>query len=172
MSRHITKGVAEAIFNAFGNGGRVLLRRGTAEGAPADFQGINGSIRPFSNTDWDGHHFCAEDWHVILAAWFDGGNRTYTRQQFQAIADRTTINFRLDGDPLTTTRTTTKRFLNPEQFGFEEAYYFQQGRIMSPDDLSVGQHQLAYTASEDGQLVDQDSITFFIDAPNAGACLG
>jgi hypothetical protein len=43
---------------------------------------------------------------------------------------------------------------------------------MSPDDLSVGQHQLAFTASEDGQLVEQDTITFFVDAPNTGACLG
>jgi hypothetical protein len=39
--------------NAFGGGGRaVLLHSKTAEGAPADFFGSHGSIRPFAGSPW------------------------------------------------------------------------------------------------------------------------
>ena len=41
MSRRITRGDAEAVLNAFGTGGRVILANGhTAEAAPADFQAV------------------------------------------------------------------------------------------------------------------------------------
>ena len=47
----ITKGDAEAVFNAFGNGGRAVLAHSrTAEGAPADLTGVHGSIRPFAGS--------------------------------------------------------------------------------------------------------------------------
>ena len=47
----------------------------------------------------------------------------------------------LDGAPLTaTTRTSIKRFLNPERFGLAEAYWFQEGRLEAPGQLSVGRH--------------------------------
>jgi hypothetical protein len=171
MSQRITKGHVQSILNAFGNAGRViLLRGGTAEGAPADFLGSHGAIRPFD--DWDNRHFCQEDWHVILIAAFDGGDRSYTRQQFQALADQTTVSIVLDGAPLPgTTRTATRHF-EGTLFGFDEAYYFQEGRIMSPDDLSVGEHHLEVTTTENGTVVFQGQITFHIDAAGTGACLG
>src|SRR3954464_3238481 len=63
----ITRGDAQAVFHAFGNGGRAVLAHSrTAEGAPADVTGSHGSIRPFAGSAWDGAHFCATDWHVIL----------------------------------------------------------------------------------------------------------
>jgi choline dehydrogenase-like flavoprotein len=73
--RRITQGDAQAIFEAFGTGGRVIVANGTTtQAAPADFFGSHGSIRPFDQ--WDGQHFCAEDWHVILIAGaaFDDGD--------------------------------------------------------------------------------------------------
>jgi hypothetical protein len=51
------------------------------------------------------------------------------------------------------------------------AYYFQQGQIMSPADLSVGSHQLEVTVVDAaGQQSFQDGITFVIDEPGTGAC--
>jgi hypothetical protein len=42
MPRRITRGDAEAVLNAFGTGGMVILRQQgeTAEAAPADFLGV------------------------------------------------------------------------------------------------------------------------------------
>jgi hypothetical protein len=144
MPRRITRGDAEAVLNAAGTGGRVILRNGqTTEAAPADFLGSHGSIRPFSGSPWDGRHFCAEDWHVILIAWIDGGDASFGRQQAQANLDPVTNTFTLDGATLAMTRTPIKPALNPQGFGLERAWYFQEGRVMSPEDLSVGQHQLS-----------------------------
>jgi hypothetical protein len=141
-SRRITRGDAEAVLNAFGGGGQaVLLHSKTAEGAPADFLGSHGSIRPFSGSPWDGAHFCAEDWHVILIADIEGGDASFKHNDAARIMDGLNVSFTLDGASLPTTRTAVKRFLNPEEFGLQVAYYFQQGQIMSPADLSVGSHR-------------------------------
>jgi hypothetical protein len=174
MPQRITQGDTRAVLNAFGTGGRVILANGqTVEASPADFFGSHGSIRPFAGSPWDGAHFCAEDWHVILVAWFDGGARdTFNRQRAEEIIAPVTISFTLDGEALETTRTPIKRLLNPPSaFGFEEAWYFQQGKIMSPDALSVGQHELSVTFTntppgEEGS----DQITFFIDPAGSDAC--
>jgi hypothetical protein len=54
----------------------------------------------------------------------------------------------------------------------ERAWYFQEGKIMSPDDLSVGQHELTVRFSDLASGLDEsDGITFFIDAAGTGACL-
>ena len=42
---------------------------------------------------------------------------------------------------------------------------------MSPNDLSVGQHQLSVRFTDGAGLDDSDGITFFIDAAGTGACL-
>ena len=169
--RRITRGDVEAVFQAFGTGGRVILRKGRAtEAAPADFFGSHGSIRPFRGSPWDNRHFCAEDWHVILVAEIDGGDKSFSRQQAEANLGQVTHEFTLDGAPLPTTRTSISRFLNPQPFGLEEAYYFQEGRIMAPGDLAVGRHELALTITDAGDVF-KDGITFFIDAPGTGACL-
>jgi hypothetical protein len=57
------------------------------------------------------------------------------------------------------------------EFGLQVAYYFQQGQIMSPADLSVGSHQLEVTVVDAaGQQNFQDGITFVIDEPGTAAC--
>ena len=81
------------------------------------------------------------------------------------------VSFTLDGAVLPTTRTAIKRFLAPELAGVQVANYFNQGRIMSPADLSIGIHQLEATASDPSGQTFQDEITFFIDAPGTGACV-
>ena len=43
---------------------------------------------------------------------------------------------------------------------------------MSPDDLSVGQHELTVRITDPVSGLDEsDGITFFIDAAGTGACL-
>ena len=63
-----------------------------------------------------------------------------------------------------------KRFLDPTPFGFEEAYFFQQGALLSPSELSVGSHGVSYT--EDGPFGHyEDGITIFIDPAGEEGCL-
>jgi hypothetical protein len=173
MPRRITRGDAEAVLNAFGTGGRVILRHKgeTAQAAPADFLGSHGSIRPFQGSPWDGRHFCAEDWHVILVAWIDGGDGSFDHQQAEASLDPVTVSFTLDQSPLATTRTPIKPFHNPETFDMERAWYFQQGKVMAPADLSVGQHELSVRFTDPTGLDESDGITFFVDAAGTGVCL-
>ncbi|MFI5710705.1 hypothetical protein [Kribbella sp. NPDC051620] len=162
----ITRGDATAVFEAFGNGGRAVLQHSRgAQAAPADDFGTRGSIRPFSGSPWDGATFRADDWHVILIADFEGGDRSFSRQDAERIMQGLTVSFSLDGNPLETTRTAIRRFLDPTPFGLDVAYYFQQGRIMAPTDLTVGQHRLEVDISDSaGQQNFHDAITFTIDA--------
>jgi hypothetical protein len=173
MPRRIKRGDAQAVFNAFESAGAVILRRKgeTAEASPADFFGSHGSIRPFRGSPWDGRHFCAEDWHVILIAWIDGGDASFGHQQAEASLDPVRNSFTLDGAPLETSRTPIKPMLDPQAFDLERAWYFQEGKVMSPNDLSVGQHQLSVRFTDGDGLDDSDGITFFIDAAGTGACL-
>jgi hypothetical protein len=167
----VTRGDAEAVLQAAGTGGLVLLARGattprTIPGAPADAD-RRATIRPFDAPHGaGGRHFCAEDWHVIVLAIIDGGDASFTRQD--AEANPVTLSFTLDGEPLSTTRTALKRSLDPDLFDFEEAWWFQEGRVMAPADLSVGSHRLVVVESDQEDPLE---ITFFIDAPATGACL-
>lgn len=168
-SPRITRGDVQAIFQATPTGRwAVQLHSPTGQGAPFDAQ-LRGAIRPLAVAD--GRHFCAEDWHVILLALVFGGDASFTRQDAEAIASAVTVSFTLDGAPLPTTRTALKPFLGAEQFELEEAYAFQEGRIMAPTDLSVGSHQLVVTVTEPGFPTDVGEITFIVDAPGTGTCL-
>jgi len=110
-SRPITRGDVEAVLHAFGGGGQaVLLHSKTAHGAPADVLGSYGSIRPFAGSPWDGAHFCAEDWHVILIADIEGGDASFKHEDAERIMTGLEVSFTLDGNPLPTTRTAIKRF--------------------------------------------------------------
>ncbi|WP_329477735.1 hypothetical protein OG555_36935 [Kribbella sp. NBC_01484] len=170
--RRITRGDATAVFEAFGNGGRAVLQHSrVAQGAPADDFGTRGSIRPFGGSPWDGAAFCADDWHVILIADFEGGDHSFSHQDAERIMQGLTVSFSLDGNPLETRRTAIRRFLDPSGFDLDVAYYFQQGRIMAPADLTVGPHRLEVDVSDSaGQQDFHDAITFTIDASGTGAC--
>ena len=164
--RRVSQGDAQAVLQAFGNGGRAVLHHSTvAEGAPADFFGSHGSIRPFSGSPWDGAHFSADDWHVILIADIEGGDSSFRQKDATDIMESLDVVFTLDGAVLPTTRTAIKRFSDPGTFGLDVAYYFQQGRVMGPTELAVGSHTLSVNISgPTGNF--QDQITFSIDAPN------
>jgi hypothetical protein len=104
-----------------------------AQGAPAGFFGSHGSIRPFAGSQWDGAHFCAEDWNVILVADIEGGNSSFKENDAERSMDGVDISFSLDNTALPTTRTAIKRISSPELFGLQVAYYFEgysRGRII------------------------------------------
>jgi hypothetical protein len=106
-----------------------------------------------------------------VLAIIDGGDASFTREEAEANLNSVTVSFTLDDAPLSTTRTdlrtALKPSLDPGLFGFEKAWWFQEGRVMSPADLSVGSHQLVVVQSDEEDL----SIEFFIDASGTGACL-
>jgi hypothetical protein len=167
----IKRGDVEAVFSAFGGGGWAVLRHSSvAAGAPADDLGSHGAIRPFQ--PWDGMHLCAEDWHVIVIADIEGGDASFKRPDAESIMSTLAVRFVLDGDVMATTRGAVSRFLNPERFGLEVAYYFQEGRIMSPDELAVGDHTLRCEMTAAGEVVFDNTIHFIVDPPDAGACAG
>jgi hypothetical protein len=130
-------------------------------------------IRVFSGSPWDGRHFCSLDWHVISQAWFEGNQagESRTTTEIRESLSQVEIALVLDGVPLDTVTTPIRPLLNPERFGFVEALYFQEGRVMAPDDLAVGQHELSVTYLLPGFPPLSDSMTIFIDAPGEGTCL-
>ena len=127
-------------------------------------------IRPFSGTPSDGRHFCGEDWHTVLHSSVEGGDASFTKNDAAVILNATSVSFTLDGSALASKRTRIKSVPDPSQFGFVNAYFFNQGRVLSPDALAVGQHELSVRIV-DSSGTFEDRITFFIDAAGTGACL-
>ena len=170
MGDRVSRGDAEAIFKAGHAGVVVMGHAGVVRGAPADID-VRAAIRPYADSPWDGRRFCAEDWHLLVAAWFVPLDESHTLQQARDELAATTIQPVLDGVELDTERTAIRRM--PEQpEGFEEAegFYFQQGKIVAPDEFSVGSHTFAFTVTSPVGNEGSQS-TFVIDAPGTGACL-
>ncbi|WP_410612799.1 hypothetical protein [Amycolatopsis sp. lyj-109] len=162
-----SRGDAEAVLHASGTGGAAIRNHRTvSDGSPADLD-RRVSIRVLPSVD--GRHFCQDDWHVILVAEVSGGDKSFTMQNAKAEASSLRLEFFLDGSPLATERTSIKRFLNPGQFELEEAYLFQQGAIMAPDDLTVGAHSLRVVATDPAGS-GENTITVWIDATGTGVC--
>ncbi|WP_086837824.1 hypothetical protein [Amycolatopsis kentuckyensis] len=162
-----SRGDAEAVLHASGTGGAAIRNHRTVSGgSPADIDG-RVAIRVLPLVD--GRHFCQDDWHVILVAEISGGDKSFTMQEAKAELNSVRLEFFLDGSPLATERTSVKRFLNPGLFDLEEAYLFQQGAIMAPDDLTVGAHSLRVVETTPAGSGEND-ITVWIDATGTGTC--
>lgn len=176
-TRHpVTRGEAESILQAFGGAGRILRsRRIVNPGNPAD-PGVRASIRPLSDPalPFNNRHYCVEDWHVILIAEFDGGDRSFTEVDANSLLSPINFTFTLDGVELTDiTRTPIHRLLDSLSLDptFEVAYFFQQGKLFAPNELAVGQHSLSVVEATPTQEIARDSIIFFIDAAGEGVCV-
>lgn len=157
----VTRGEAEAVLNAYTTGGRTIESLGPdrSNGAPA--AGFVAQIRPFAGTPWDGAHVCADDWHAILVANFDGneiGGPQSTVPEIKARIAAVTVSFTLNGAPLETTRTATKRFL---QSRFQDVFGFQQGTVVK---LAPGTYTLGVQFSDPLFGDFATGITFFVDA--------
>jgi hypothetical protein len=156
----VTRGDAEAVLNAYTTGGRTIESLGPdrSNGAPA--AGFVAQIRPFAGTPWDGAHVCADDWHVIVAAWFDGneiGGPQSTVPEIKARIAAVTMSYTLNGAPLETTRTATKRFL---QSSFQDVFGFQQGTVVK---LAPGTYTLGVHFSDPLSGEFDNGITFYVD---------
>jgi hypothetical protein len=134
MVDRVSRGDAEAVLQASHGGVVATNHAGVVRGAPADID-LRAAIRPYAGSAWDGRHFCAEDWHLLVVAWNVAIDEQHTLQQAKDELAATTIQLVLNGAELDTERTAIRRM--PE--GAEgEAFYFQQGKIVAPDELSVG----------------------------------
>jgi hypothetical protein len=164
-----SRGDVQADLEAFGNGGWAILNHSpSGSGAPADVD-IRFEIRPLGF--YRGSRYCVDDWHVILIAWFEGGDASFSRADAEALLNPVTLRFILDGTPLVTARGPIKPFLNPEPYGWINAYYFQEGRVVSPAELSVGDHELRFDAYNAGRLDYRTKVRFIVDPVGTGACL-
>ena len=163
----VTRGDAEAVFQAFNNGGwAIRLQPGPIEGAPADF--LQDSLARISTTG-NNRHYCALDWHALFISLVEGNRpgETLTNQEIWTNLKARQITYQLDGAPLDAVRTEPRRTTNPQNRGFYEAFYVNVGRIFAPDELAAGQHTLVATGSLAGVI---SNITFVIDAPGTGVC--
>ena len=170
----VTEGDARAIFEAFANGGWAeRLGDGMLEGAPADFMS-NSMARITYMPAWNGRHFCSLDWHVISVAAIDGNavGQSRTNEEIRDYLSRIELDLRLDGAPLDTLRTAIKRTTNPGFRGLVEAFFVQEGQVIAPEGLSIGQHSLQFTGRRPGQPPNVfPPIYFFIDAAGQGVCV-
>jgi len=160
----ISRGEAQAVLNAAGNGGGAIRNHGGGNGAPADADS-QVAIRAYYDS---GIHYCVEDWHVVALAWIV---HTPSMREARAILDPIVMTFVLDGSPLETTRGPIKAFLD-QSFVEKKGYYFAQGRLIAPGELAVGSHVQVVTVN-DPSLPEVVVLTnqFFIDAGGTGACL-
>ena len=173
-SERVTRGDAQAVFQAFGGGGwAIRLNASVIEGAPADFM-PDSKARISPMAAFNGRHYCALDFHVISVAILEGnaeGETLGNQEMIDRIADRR-VEFFLDGAPLETKRTSPRRTTNPVARGFVEAFFVQEGRIMAPEDLAPGQHTLKSIGNRFGfppQTIGD--IVFIIDPAGSGTCL-
>ena len=173
-SPRVTRGDAQAVFEAFGNGGwGIVLNGGNVEqGAPSDFL-PDAMARISPAAQWNGRHFCSLDWHVISAAANEGNplGATRTNSELRETLEGIIFRITLDGALLNTMTTAVKRTTNPERIGAVEAFYVNAGTVMAPEDLAIGPHSVQFTGIRPGRPPQvMPAITFFIDAPGTGTC--
>ena len=172
----ITRGDVQSVLEAFTTGGVVVLVQASDtagfHAAPADLLGSNGAIRPFPQ--WDGQNLCVDDWHVILMGFFEGGDKSFTIQDAEDLLSRWNVTFTLifrgESFMLDTVRTSTRAFLNPDPFGFEKAYGFQQGHIVPAGAFPLGGYTLEAVVEFDGAVRFESSIDFSVDASDSTTC--
>ena len=172
----ITRGEVQAVLEAFATGGVVVLLQASDTAglyaAPADLDGSNGAIRPYH--PWDGRHYCVDDWHVLLIGFFEGGDQSFNIQDAKELLSKWSVTFTLisrgESFVLDTVRTSTRAFLNPDPFGFEKAYGFQEGQIVPAGAFPIGEYTLEAIVEFDGGVQFETSIDFYIDPSDSATC--
>jgi hypothetical protein len=143
--------------------------------------------------------YCVLDWHVLVLAWFDieftvpDLGITWTTRDARTWLASLDMEFSLDGEVVDTSRTPVERYLASDPAEVEaylEDYFgtdvvvgndhaVQFGRILAPDELSVGQHTLRVITSNDRPeptypdgWISDDSVTFTVYPADSEACTG
>jgi hypothetical protein len=161
----VSQGDAEAVYNAIGGRGAIVLHSPTLEGAP-DTQLVR--ISPFGAI---GRHYCSLDWHVVGLNLGEIGPRQVAAAGLAPFVVRIFV----DGELLDFTPGALKR-ADPQSslimFGSSDVFFRAYGAVVAPDALGVGAHTVSVVAVDtaDGTGSFEATNPFFIDAPGAGAC--
>ncbi len=169
----VTRGDAEAIFNAALTGCAAVLAQGNLhEGQPCE-DTQRAQLRLFAPLPTQ--HYCVDDWHVVrITVVFEvapGDTNQGTRQK----VDEFTASFVLDGQPLDTSRTPAKPVTPPSASALgvtTPAYWANIGTLLPPEALGVGSHSSHVETFDPSTNTTSvfDSV-FVIDPSGTGACL-
>jgi hypothetical protein len=145
----VTWGDVRALFETRTTSNQIQLSKGLMVSAPGRAFS-RGRINPF----FDGQQLCDRDWLVLLVS-FGGDQRL---QSTRTIRAGTSVDFLVDGSPVSTRETAIKRFLAPNP----TAYFFgwSVGHFYAPGSLSDGTHALDTTFHSPGGGSETLSITF------------
>jgi hypothetical protein len=170
-SVRVTEGDANAVLQAFGNGGwTILLHAQVVEGAPYDglVEGL-ATIRPYKA--FNNKHYCALDWHTLVVGDIEGGDSTYALSDAEAIISQMDARFSVDGVPVGVVATAIKPFAAGELYGLENAYIRQWGHIFAPADLAPGRHTVSAEQSLPLGEVWSSRISIVVDPAGTGVCV-
>ncbi len=168
----VTKGDVEAILHAADiDGGAILFHEHPVPGFE-DFP--RAAITPLSRHS--GTHYCVDDWHVVRIHYdnFVDNVFFFTKEQVIADLEATTVTLTLDGVTLPAIRTPIIMLnaADQQRFGLPGPDFgFQTGSILSPADLSVGDHTAGLVVTDPVFGTFQDSSTFTVDPSGTGVCL-
>jgi hypothetical protein len=150
---YVTWGDVRALFETRTTANQIQLSKGLSVSAPRQAF-LRGRINPF----FEGQQLCDRDWLVLLVSF--GGDQDV--QSTRAIRAETSVEFVVDGSPVLTQETATKRFLGPDP----KAYFFgwTVGHFYAPGSLSDGTHTLDTTILSPGGGSETLSITFDVES--------
>jgi hypothetical protein len=121
----ITWGDVRALFEARTTATQIQLSNGHLTSAPTTaFE--RGRINPFAS----GQDFCDRDWLILLASFGIG----HTPGSMRAVRATITMTFTVDGAPVSTVATATKRFLTGDPktsfYGWSVAHFYEPGELV------------------------------------------
>ena len=169
-----TKGSAQASFHAYITGGQAIASHQLDAPGASTYGGDESpaTLRPFE--PWDRRHVCETDWILLVAANFDGnfvGMDPRTNQAILANLDATTVEMTLDGAPLDTDRTGSKRFVGYHEEEATDVFGFQEGAVLAPGTLDPGRHTFGISFNDPFWGAFESSIRFYVDAAGTGVCV-
>jgi hypothetical protein len=167
----VTKGEVEFILHTDAGAGAQVLHAHPVQG---DDDYPRAIISPLSSQS--GAHYCVDDWHLVRIGDFEGVDNVifFTKEQVISDLEANTITLTLDGVTLPVTQTPITKFNTADQHRFGlpgPAYGFEAGSILSPADLSVGDHTAGVVLTDPVFGTFTDSSTFTVDASGTGVCL-
>jgi hypothetical protein len=152
----VTWGDVRALFETRTTAGQVQLFKNLSVSAPRTAY-LRGRINPFAT----GLTFCDEDWLILLASF--GGDQHHSSTQ--AIRAGISVSFLVDGAPVATVSTATKRFLTGDP---KTAFFgWSVGHFYAPGSLADGVHTLATTLRFSAGIEVLDT-TFSVEPETCG----
>jgi hypothetical protein len=133
-------------------------------------------IRPFPG--YDAVPYCVLDWHLLALAWSipeylgEGPPPQFTfdtREEVWALLETAEATFLLDGDSVEVEETPIRQSFQQEEPLFRW-WGRQWGRILAPDELSVGEHTLQVILEFSDGFTFDEQVTFTVHAADSAAC--